>query len=111
MLDSEPAAVSFLDAFRYAVADSAYRDPDVWEHYSTGFSPPVVARAIRTARLQGVLSPGRFVKLCIGQRRQFRIWNADLDTLMHLRWDAEDVLEKLQPRLALTHADEMDIPF
>jgi hypothetical protein len=114
-LESEPGAVSFPDAFRCAIADSLYRDPTVWGDYEPGFSAAVVAMSIRAARLQGALSPGAFVKLCLKHRRLFRALNSDIDVLMQLRWDAEDELEELQPRLAGWRApvypDDDDLPF
>jgi hypothetical protein len=114
MLDSEPGAVTVPDAFRCAITDGAYRDPAVWEHYDEpGFSCAVVVQAIREARLQGALpSPGGFLKLCIKHRRQFRTWNADISTLLNLRWEAEDALEKIDPkRLLLDYNPDDEVPF
>jgi hypothetical protein len=114
MLDSEPGAMAVPDAYRCAVADGAYRDPDIWEHYDEpGFSCAVVVKAIREARLQGALpSPGSFLKLCIGHRRRFRIANSDLNTLLHLRWEVEDAIEKIDPqRLLLDYEAEDEVPF
>jgi hypothetical protein len=93
MLQVENAAIDG-DVYRGAVCDSAYRDPEVWGDYSPGFSAAVVVGAIREARLQGALpSPGGFIRLCIEQRRQFKIWKSDLDDLMQVRYDAEDELD------------------
>jgi hypothetical protein len=112
MLDSEPAAANLSDATRCAVADSAYRDPDVWQDYEPGFSPPVVVRAIREARLQGALSPGIIVNLFMKHRRLFKALNADVDALMRVRWDAEDAAEK-NPQRPLLGYDDPDsvVPF
>jgi hypothetical protein len=41
MLRSEGAAIDG-DAYRCAIADGAYRDPEVWQCYEPGFSAPVV---------------------------------------------------------------------
>jgi hypothetical protein len=115
MLDSEPGAVTVPDAFRCAVADGAYRDPAVWEHYDEpGFSCAVVVQAIREARLQGgaLPSPGRFIKLCAKQRAQFKRLNADLSTLLNLRWAAEDAIDEVSPKPPLLDYDsEDDVPF
>jgi hypothetical protein len=112
MFDSEPGAVNFPDATRCAVADSAYRDPQVWEDdYEPGFSAPVVVRAIREARLQGALSPGVIVKLLMKHRRLFKTLNADLDALMQVRWDAEDAIENNPKRLLLNYDPDNDVPF
>jgi hypothetical protein len=112
MLQSEGATMLLDgDAFRCAVADGAYRDPQVWEHYQPGFSPAVVVRAIREARLQGAYSPGGLLKLCIKHRRQFRILNSDMDDLLHLRWEVEDALEEIGKPLLLDYDPEDDVPF
>jgi hypothetical protein len=110
MLDSEPGAINVPDAFRCAVADGLYRDPEVWECYDPGFSAPVVVRAIREARrLESALSPGAFIKLCLKHRRQFRQMHADIGALMEIRWKAEDALEESGQRPAVTYTD--DDPF
>jgi hypothetical protein len=47
------------DAYRCAIADGAFRDPEVWGQYDPGFSAAVIVRTIRQARRQGALpSPG-----------------------------------------------------
>jgi hypothetical protein len=116
MLQSEVNANDIdSDAFRCAIADGEFRDPEVRQGYEPGFSVAVVVRSIREARLQGARpSPGNFLKLCVKHRAKFRAWNADMSTLLDLQYEAEDALDKLQttPRLALGYADnEMDIPF
>jgi hypothetical protein len=113
MLDSEPGATNVPDAYRCAVTDGAYRDPEVWEHYDPGFSPAVVVRAIREARRQGALpSPGGFLNMCIRQRAQFKTWNADLSTLLNIRYAAEDALDEIDPkRLLLDYDPEDEVPF
>jgi hypothetical protein len=40
MLDSEPSVVNVPNAFRCAIADSLYRDPEVWGDYEPGVSQP-----------------------------------------------------------------------
>jgi hypothetical protein len=100
------------DAFRCAIADGAYRDPQVWGQYEPGFSFAVIVGAIRQARLQGALpSPGGFLQLCIKQRAQFRKWNADISTLMNIRYEAEDVLEANDTPVLLEYDGDSDVPF
>jgi hypothetical protein len=52
MLDSEPGCTNVPGAFRFAVADGAYRDEEIWEHHRPGFSAAVIARSIRSPRPQ-----------------------------------------------------------
>jgi hypothetical protein len=67
-----------------------------------------VVQAIREARLEGALAPGAFIKLCQKDRRVFKARHDDIGVLMQIRWDAEDVAEKQQPRLALIHRPNDD---
>jgi hypothetical protein len=114
MLQSEANSnAADSDAFRCAIADGAFRDPEVWGQYDPGFSAAVIVRSIRQARRQDALpSPGGFLNLCIKQRAQFKTWNTDLMTLLHLRWEVEDAVEKIDPeRLWLDYDPEDDVPF
>jgi hypothetical protein len=95
MLQSLPAAATVSDTYRCGLADSVYRDPEIWGRYSPGFSAPVVVRSIREARRQSSdlpPSPGTFLAMCSKHRDQFRRWRADIDTLVEIRQNAEDVL-------------------
>jgi hypothetical protein len=114
MLQSQPDPNAIVgDAYRCAITDGAFGDPEVWGQYGPGFSAAVIVRSIRAARLQEALpSPGGFLNLCIRQRVQFKTWNADLSTLLDLRWAAEDAVEEIDPK-RLDYYDEEDdlIPF
>jgi len=111
MLQSETSA-NVSDAYRCAIADGAFRDPEAWESYEPGFSAAVIVRSIREARRQGALPPpGRFLNLCAKHRAQFKTWNVDLPTLLDVSYAAEDALEEIGKPLLLEHDDEMDIPF
>jgi hypothetical protein len=93
MLESYPEAANISDAFRCAIVDSAFRDPCVWDGYEPGFSYATIVRAIRHARLKGVLLPaGDFIKLCRQHRAQFRRWRADIEDLVGLRDQAKTIL-------------------
>jgi hypothetical protein len=96
MLMSYPSARDVHDAFRCAIVDGAYRDPDLWGDYEPGFSVPVFIAGIRKTRMLGDLPPpGKFLNLCQKARAQFRRWHEDFYDLMQIRCDAEDVLIKL----------------
>jgi hypothetical protein len=113
MLQSEanPNAIDG-DAYRCAITDGAFRDPEVWEPYDAGFSAAVVVRSIRQARRQGALpSPGGFLKLCAKHREQFKKWNADTSTLLEIRWAAEDVLDQIGPKWLDYYDPEEEVPF
>lgn len=96
------------DAYRCAVADGAYQDPEVWEHYEQGFSFAVVVKAVREARMGALPSPGSFLKLCIKHRRWFRTTHSDTNTLLNVRWEAEDAIEKIDPQRLLLDYDPDD---
>ena len=98
MLASMPDAINIHDAYRCAITDSAYKDPSVWDGYGPGYSHAVVARAIRQARLRsGLPSPGDFIRICRGERKQFRRWREALGTLSGLRDRARTVLGEIGP--------------
>jgi hypothetical protein len=111
MLQEAGATVS--DAYRCAITDGAFRDPEVWGQYEPGFSAAVIVNSIRAVRRQGTLpSTGGFLNLCAKHRAQFKSWNADLSTLLNLRWEAEDAIEKIDPqRLLLDYDLEDEEPF
>jgi hypothetical protein len=89
MADSMPSAHRVNDAFVCAILDGAYHDPETREGYLPGFSFSVVARSIREARrLDGLPTPGAFLKICARHRRLFKAWQADVMTLMNIRSDA-----------------------
>jgi hypothetical protein len=98
MLASHPDASSVSDAYRCAIADAAYRDPEIWDGYGPGFSSATIARAIRQARLKGaLLAPGDFIKLCLKHRAQFRLWRLDIEALIALRYQARTILGEIGP--------------
>jgi hypothetical protein len=101
------------DAYRGAIADGAFADPEVWGEYEPGFSAAVIVNAIRYARSQysDLPSPGRFLNLCIKNRAQFKTWNADISTLMQVRWKAEDYLEEAGQPVQLVYDDDNSVPF
>jgi hypothetical protein len=92
MLQADGASVDG-DAYRCAVADSLYRDPECWEN-EPGVSAAVVVKAIRVARLSGAPTPGAFVQLCLKNRRLFKAIHLrnDISDLMTVRYAAEDEL-------------------
>jgi hypothetical protein len=101
MLQSQPNPISFDgDAYRCTVVDGLYADPEVWGRYGPGFSAAVVVRTIRQIRGDYVElpPPGRFINLCVEQRRWFRERHEDIGTLMDLRYQAEDALEAINPQ-------------
>ena len=64
-------------------------NPETREGYLPGFSFSVVARSIREARrLDGLPTPGAFLKICARHRRLFKAWQADVMRLMNIRSDA-----------------------
>jgi hypothetical protein len=96
MLASMPAAANVHDAFRCAIADGAYHDPEIWGPYRPGFSCAAVARSIREARRLDVLpSPGSFLSMCVRHRTWFRRSRMSINDLIAIRQNAEDVLIKL----------------
>jgi hypothetical protein len=111
MLQEAGATVS--DAYRCAITDGAFRDPEVWGRYEPGFSAAVIVNSIRAVRRQGVLpSTGGFLKLCAKHRAQFAAWNADMSTLLDLRYAAEDALEQTGgPKQLVYYDDDSDVPF
>jgi hypothetical protein len=73
MLESVPGTQNIGDAYRRVVVDSMYDDPEVWGDYQVGFSAPLIVRAIREGRRQGVLSSAAaFIALCTRHRAWFR---------------------------------------
>jgi hypothetical protein len=107
-----PAAASVHDAYRCAITDAAYRDPEVWEGYLPGFSTAVVARSIREARLQdGVPSPARFLAMCLKHRTRFKRWSEDMNTLTALRYEVEDHLDEIGVKRLDYYDPEDDVPF
>ena len=104
MLQADAAAVD-SDAYRCAVADSLYRDPDVWGRYEPGVSAAVIVKTIREARLQGAPTPGAFVLLCLKHRRLFKAARNQIRDLMEVRYQCEDTLEE-QGLLQLIYDDD-----
>ncbi len=104
MLQADGATIDG-DAYRCAVADSLYRDPECWDHYEPDVSAAVVVLATREARLHGAHTPGAFVNLCVKHRRKLRTINKDIDDLLATRFAAEDELEA-RGLLKLTYDDE-----
>jgi hypothetical protein len=98
------------DAYRCAIADSLYRDPEMWGPYAPGFSQPVIVRAIREARRREAdtrPSAGWFLASCQRHRQQFKLWAEDAETLVRVRYYVEDL-----PGAAPVEYDEEDlVPF
>jgi hypothetical protein len=116
MLDSVPDVRHISDAFRHAIVDGAYNDPEIWGSYAPGFSCGVIARSVREARrLDGLPSPGAFLSMCVRNRAWFRHSRASINDLIEIRQNAEDVLIKLgddrAADLIFQDDDESDIPF
>jgi hypothetical protein len=98
MLASLPDAANVHDAYRCSIADSAYRDPEVWGRYTAGFSCAVIARTIRWARLQSSLpSSGAFITACVRHRSQFGRWRKDLGVMINLSSRAKTWLGQIGP--------------
>lgn len=94
-LDSKPAAANIREAFRHGIVDSMMNDPEVFGDYLPGFSPAVIAQAVRADRRQDTGAPpsaGGFLVLCAKHRDQFRRWRADINDLLGIRQNAEDIL-------------------
>jgi hypothetical protein len=115
MLDSAPTPADVHDAYRCAIVDGAYRDPELWGDYEPGFSAPVIVRSVREARLQAALpSAGSFLKMCVRHRAWFGRSRMSIWDLIEIRQNAEDVLTKLgDDRVAdlCFHEDDEDWDF
>jgi hypothetical protein len=107
-----PAAANVHDAYRCGIVDGKFQDPENWEGYSPGFSTAVVARSIREVRRQdGVPSPARFLAMCAKHRARFKQWNADMNTLTAIRYEAEDTLDEIGYERLDDYDEEDLIPF
>jgi hypothetical protein len=108
----QEAGASVSDAYRCAITDGAFRDPEIWGSYEPGFSAAVIVRTIREVRLKGAIpSTGGFLNLCAKQRAQFKSWRADTSTLLEVRYAAEDVLEQSGVKLLEFYDQEDAVPF
>jgi hypothetical protein len=98
------------DAYRCGLADSVYRDPEVWGDYGPGFSVSVIVRSIREARRREAdtrPSAGWFLASCQRHREYFKTLAQDAETLLKVRYYMEDL-----PRApAVQYDDDDDVPF